>query len=228
MKRTMYVFGASSVLNMILDPILIYWAGMGIAGAAWGMIVSQVMVAVVLLYWFFVRKDTYVSLSWKGFSWDHATIRGILGVGLPASTEFFMMSILAILINGMLVMTAGTDAVAVYTAGWRLVMFAIIPLVGIAMAVVSVSGAAYGGRHYDKLPVIHHFSILFGLAIALCTSAITWVFFIADCHGLYLFAGDGIPCPDDCRLYRAHVPLLPVRSAGHDVGLDLPGLWARA
>jgi len=176
MKRTMYIFGASSVLNMILDPILIYWAGLGIAGAAWGAIISQVMVAGVLLYWFFVKKDTYVSLSWKGFSWDHATVRGILGVGLPASTEFFMMSILAILVNAMLVMTAGTDAVAVYTAGWRLVMFAIIPLVGIAMAVVSVSGAAYGGRHYDKLPVIHHFSILFGLAIALGTSAITWVF----------------------------------------------------
>ena len=55
-------------------------------------------------------------------------------------------------------------------------MFAIIPLVGIAMSVVSVAGAAYGGRHYDKLPVIHHFSILFGLAIALCTSLITWIF----------------------------------------------------
>jgi len=175
-KRTMYVLGASSVLNMILDPILIYWAGMGIAGAAWGMIISQVMVALVLLYWFFVKKDTYISLSWKAFIPDRTTTRDILGVGLPASTEFFMMSILSILINLMLVMVAGTDAVAVYTAGWRLVMFAVIPLVGIAMAVVSVAGAAYGGRHYDKLPVIHNFSILFGLAIALCTSAITWIF----------------------------------------------------
>lgn len=176
MKRTMYVFGASSILNMILDPILIYWAGLGIAGAAWGMIISQVMVTLVLLYWFFVKKDTYVSLSGKGFVFDKKTTMGILSVGLPASTEFFMMAILSILINIMLVMVAGTDAVAVYTAGWRLVMFAIIPLVGIAMAVVSVSGAAYGGRHYDKLPVIHHFSILLGLAIALCTSMITWLF----------------------------------------------------
>lgn len=176
MKRTMYVFGASSVLNMILDPILIYKAGLGIAGAAWGMIISQVMVLVVLLYWFFVRKDTFVSLSWGGFSFDRNTATGILGVGLPASTEFFMMAILSILANLMLVMVAGTDAVAVYTAGWRVVMFAIIPLVGIAMAVISVSGAAYGGRHYDKLPVIHHYSILLGLVIALCTSAITWLF----------------------------------------------------
>ena len=176
MKRTFYVFGASSILNMILDPILIYRAHMGIAGAAWGMIISQVMVALVLLYWFFVKKDTYVSLSWNGFVPDKKTAMGILGVGLPASTEFFMMAILSIFVNLMLVMVAGTDAVAVYTAGWRLVMFAVIPIVGIALAVVSVAGAAYGGRHFDKLPIIHHFSILLGLAIALCTSAITWLF----------------------------------------------------
>jgi Na+-driven multidrug efflux pump len=87
-----------------------------------------------------------------------------------------MMAILSIFVNLMLVMVAGTDAVAVYTAGWRLVMFAVIPIVGIALAVVSVAGAAYGGRHFDKLPIIHHFSILLGLAIALCTSAITWLF----------------------------------------------------
>jgi Na+-driven multidrug efflux pump len=140
------------------------------------MIISQVVVLLVLLYWFFVKRDTYISLSWKEFVPDRKITRDILGVGLPASTEFFMMSILAILVNFMLVMVAGTDAVAVYTAGWRLVMFAVIPLVGIAMSVVAVAGAAYGGRHYDKLGIIHNFSTLFGLAIALCTSAITWLF----------------------------------------------------
>jgi putative MATE family efflux protein len=94
-KRAMYVMGASSVLNMILDPLLIYTAGMGIAGAAWGMIVSLVMVSCVLLYWFFVKRDTYVTISYKAFSWDKKTVRDILGVGLPASVEFFLMSILS-------------------------------------------------------------------------------------------------------------------------------------
>ncbi|HEX3001744.1 MAG TPA: MATE family efflux transporter [Methanoregula sp.] len=131
-KRAMYVMGASSVLNMVLDPLLIYTAGMGIAGAAWGMIISLLLVSGVLLYWFFVKKDTYVTLAWKDFTWDKRTLKDILGVGLPASSEFFLMSIIAIFINGLLVLTAGTDAVAIYTAGWRVVFFAIIPLVGIS------------------------------------------------------------------------------------------------
>jgi putative MATE family efflux protein len=175
-KRAMYVMGASSVLNMILDPLLIYTAGMGIAGAAWGMIVSLVMVSCVLLYWFFVKRDTYVTISYKAFSWDKKTIRDILGVGLPASVEFFLMSILAIFINGLLVATAGTDAVAVYTAGWRVVFFAIIPMVAISTAVISVAGAAYGARKFGNIRTIHTFSITLGIGIALVISAITYLF----------------------------------------------------
>jgi putative MATE family efflux protein len=175
-KRAMYVMAASSVLNMILDPLLIYTAGMGIAGAAWGMIISMLMVSAVLLYWFFMKKDTYVTISYKAFSWDKKTIRDILAVGLPASLEFFLMAILAIFINGLLVATAGTDAVAIYTAGWRVVFFAIIPLVAIGTSVISVTGAAYGARQFTKIRTAHTFSITLGIAISLAVSVITFVF----------------------------------------------------
>lgn len=175
-KRAMYVMGASSLLNIVLDPLLIYTAGMGIAGAAWGMILSLIMVSSVLLYWFYGKKDTYVTLSFAAFSWDKKTMRDILGVGLPASVEFFLMSILAIFINGLLVATAGTDAVAVYTAGWRVIFFAIIPMIAIATAVISVAGASYGARQFEKIRIAHSFSILLGIAIAIVISIITFVF----------------------------------------------------
>jgi putative MATE family efflux protein len=175
-KRAMYVMGASSVLNIILDPLLIYGAGMGIAGAAWGMIISLVLTSTILLYWFFVKKDTYVTIAWKEFAWDRKTIRDILGVGLPASVEFFLMAALAIFINGLLVATAGTDAVAVYTAGWRVVFFAVIPMVAISTAVISVTGAAYGARKFEKIRTVHTFSVMLGIGIALIVSVLTYVF----------------------------------------------------
>ncbi|MFY9799783.1 MAG: MATE family efflux transporter [Methanoregula sp.] len=175
-KRAMYVMGASSVLNMVLDPLLIYTAGMGIAGAAWGMVISLVTVSGVLLYWFFIKRDTYVTISYTAFSWDKSTVRDILGVGLPASVEFFLMSILAIFINGLLVTVAGTDGVAIYTAGWRVVFFAIIPLIAIGTSVISVAGAAFGARQFAKIRTAHTFSITLGIAISLAVSAITFFF----------------------------------------------------
>lgn len=184
-KRTMYVMAASSVLNIILDPIFIYYFHWGIAGAAWGMIVSLVMVTVVLLYWFFVKKDTYITLSKHADIYETQNVKDMLAIGLPASCEFFLMAILSVFINSILVMVANTDAVAAYTAGWRVVMFAIIPLVAISTSVIAVTGAAYGGRHYEKFPVIHHFSVILGMVIATIIGIVTWVF--AD-QIAYIFA----------------------------------------
>jgi len=175
-KRAMYVMGASSILNLILDPLLIYTAGMGIAGAAWGMVISLMAVTAILAHWFFIKKDTYVTISYKAFSWDKKTLKDILGVGLPGSVEFFLMAVLSIFINGLLVATAGTDAVAVYTAGWRVVFFAIIPLVAIGTSAISVAGAAYGARQFLKLRIIHTFSVKLGIAISLVLSALTFIF----------------------------------------------------
>lgn len=175
-KRTMYAMAVSSVLNMILDPILIYWAGWGISGAAWGTVISMALVSVVMLYWFFVKKDTYVSFSFKDFVPDIKVTKNILNVGLPASAEFFVMSVLAGVLNGILVMVAGTDAVAVYSAGWRVVMMATMPIIAVGTAVITVAGVSYGARRYENISITHRYSIKVGVIIAAITSAITYVF----------------------------------------------------
>lgn len=174
-RRTMYAMAVSSVLNMVLDPVLIYGAGMGVAGAALATVISIASVMVVLSYWFFVRRDTYVQLSIRSFSPEMQTFHAILGVGLPASLEFLLMSVMAIAINAILVTIAGTDAVAIYTSGWRIVMFAIVPLVGIATSVVSVAGAAYGAREYGKIRTIHSYAITLGVIIGVATSSLTYI-----------------------------------------------------
>jgi putative MATE family efflux protein len=174
-KRTMYAMAMSSVLNLVLDPILIYGAGLGVAGAAWATVISIASVMGVLVYWFAVKRDTYVQLSFRSFTPDPHTFRQILGVGLPASLEYLLMSVVVILVNVILVSISGTDAVAIYTSGWRIVMFAIVPLIGIATSVVSVAGAAYGAREYAKVRVIHQYAITIGVVIALATSVLTYL-----------------------------------------------------
>ncbi len=191
-KRTMYAMAISSVLNIVLDPILIYGAGMGVAGAAWATVISIAAVMGVVVYWFSVKRDTYVQLSFRGFAPDPRTFRQILGVGLPASIEFLLMSLVVILVNGILVSIAGTDAVAIYTSGWRIVMFAIVPLIGIGTSVISVAGAAYGAREYEKIRIAHQYSIRIGVAIALATSALTFLF-APQLTGLFTYTPESAP-----------------------------------
>ncbi len=175
-RRAMYAMAASAILNAVLDPILMYSAGLGIAGAAWATVISAALVSVVLVYWFLVRRDTYVSLSWKRFSHDWEIDLDILRVGIPSSAEMLLISILAGILNGMLVVVAGTDAVAVYTAGWRVVMLAVVPIIAIGTALVPVAGAAYGARRYWDLSVAYRYATKVGIGVAALTAALTFVF----------------------------------------------------
>ncbi|WP_319643073.1 MATE family efflux transporter [Methanovulcanius yangii] len=176
MKRTMYALAASSVLNLVLDPIFIYTLGMGIAGAAVATVISVAAVSGVLVYWFVIRRDTYVDIHRRSFSYSPVIIRDILSVGLPASAEFMLMSLVAVVMNSLLVFIAGTDAVAVYTAGWRVIQFAMVPLIAIGTAVIAVAGALYGARRISDLKVVHTYSVGIGTAASLAMSVLTWVF----------------------------------------------------
>ena len=175
-RRTMHAMVAASLLNIVLDPLLIYGLGLGIAGAAWGTIFSLAAATIVLCYWFFIKKDTYVCFSRQVFIPSRSVVSDILSVGIPASVEYLLMSALNIILNLILVMVATTDAVAVFSVGFRIVSFGIVPIVAIGTSVVSVAGAAYGARHYEKIRVAHTFSIMFGLAIALSVSILTGIF----------------------------------------------------
>ncbi|HOT02872.1 MAG TPA: MATE family efflux transporter [Methanolinea sp.] len=176
-KRTMYAMAASSILNVILDPVLIYGAGWGIAGAAIATVISMALVSLVILYWFVVKQDTYLSISPKIFVPEREMSVDILRVGLPASAEFFLMSVLGVMINIVLVMVATIDAVAVYTSGWRLVMFAIIPVIAISTTLISVIGAAYGARNFEHLKTAHAYAVRLGTLISVVMAA-----------GIFLFA----------------------------------------
>ncbi len=157
-KRPMYAMAGTAILNIILDPIFIYHFGWGVAGAAWATVISAMISSLLILYWLVFKRDTYVSLSRKDFSASWTVIKDILQVGLPASAEFFVMSILGILVNIMLVINGGTEAVAVYTAGWRVVMIAMIPAIGIGTAAITVAGAAY--RRDSTITLRRHLNIL--------------------------------------------------------------------
>ena len=175
-KRPMYAMLATAILNIILDPIFIYYFGWGVSGAAIATIISASISSALILYWLILKRDTYVSLSKKDFFASWNVIKDILLVGLPASAEFFVMSILGIVLNIMLVITGGTEAVAVYTAGWRVVMIAMIPAIGIGTAAITVAGASYGARKYNNISTALNYSVKLALGVATITGLIIYVF----------------------------------------------------
>ena len=176
MRRATIAIAVTAIMNIILDPVFIYVLDFGIAGAAWATIISASLSCIIMSYWIWFKKDLFLYLTPKNFSYSSRLMRDILEVSIPSTMENIIFSALAIIINSMLVLSGGTDSVAVYTASMRIVQLAMIPLLGIGTAVLTVAGVAYGAHNYENLKTAHRFSILIGFAISIILGAIMFIF----------------------------------------------------
>jgi len=176
MRRATIAIAVTAVLNIILDPVFIYVLNFGIAGAAWATVISAIMSCLVMSYWIWGKKDLYLDLTPKNFNYQGQMMLDNLQVAIPSTLESLVFSILAIIINAMLVMAADTTAVAVYTASMRIVQLAMIPLIGLGTAVLTVCGVAYGAHNHKNLKTAHSYSIKLGFAISIALGAIMFVF----------------------------------------------------
>jgi len=175
-KRSMYAMAFGSILNIILDPIFIYPLKMGVAGAAWALIISMVISSGILFYWLFIKKDSYVSINFSNFRFNKFILLDILRVGVPFSLSQLLMSFSFLGLNLIVVSVGGTDGIAVYTTGWRIVMFGSLPLIGMATAVTAVTGAAYGANEIKKLDIAYIYSVKIGLLIEAFVALIVFIF----------------------------------------------------
>lgn len=176
-KRAMLAMALGAVINIVLDPIFIYTFGLGVAGAAWATILSLFITSLLLFNWLFLKKNSYVSFNFRKFRFNRDIVRDIFRVGLPASAQQLSMSFTMLMINLILVRVGGTDGVAIYVTGWRVATIAILPLLGMATAVVSVSAAAFGQGAFKKINIAFMHALKIGIIIEVVVGIA--VFFLA-------------------------------------------------
>ncbi len=175
-KRAMYAMVFGSVLNIVLDPILIFGLDMGIAGAALATSLSIGVTCIPIIYWLGIKKDTFVSLNWPDFKFEKDILKDIVRVGIPASVAQLSMSIMLVILNGIIVMVGSTDGVAIYSTGWRIASLALMPTLGIAAALVSVAGATFGEKAYEKTNIVHLYGTRLAVMWELTISLFVFVF----------------------------------------------------
>lgn len=175
-KRAMYAMVIGSALNIILDPVFIYTFKLGVAGAAWATLISMVISFIPVAYWLFVKKDTYVDMSLKDFRPDRKIAKEIFRVGVPASLAQLSMSIAMFGLNWIILGVGGDEGIAIFTSGWRITMIGTIPLLGMAIGVTAVTGAAYGARDMEKLEAAYLYGIKIGVGIEIVVAVSTAIF----------------------------------------------------
>ena len=151
--HTMVSQGLGAIVNIVLDPILIFGLfglpKMGVAGAALATIIGQWAGAALGLY-MNVHMNPEVSMDLRGAKLHGPTIRRILAIGVPSVIMQSIGSVMTFCMNQILIAFSST-AVAVFGVYFKLQSFIFMPVFGLNNGTVPIIAYNYGARRADRM-----------------------------------------------------------------------------
>ena len=137
------------ILNMILDPLLIFGLDLGISGAAIATMVSQIISFCILLYQCNARPDC-IKIQLSKFRPSGKVYGEILHAGLPSFCRQGLASAAAVILN-FAAGPYGDAAIAAMSIVTRFMMFINSSLIGFGQGFQPVCGFNFGAERYDRV-----------------------------------------------------------------------------
>lgn len=166
---TMFTQGTGAVINIILDPILIFgllgMPKMGVAGAAVATVTGQIIAAIMAVI-FNLTKNHDIQLSMKGFRPSGRMIAEIYKVGVPS---IVMQAIGSVMVYGMnlILISFTSTATAVFGVYFKLQSFIFMPVFGLNNGMVPIIAYNFGAGKKKRLIQTAKFSVLYAVGIML-------------------------------------------------------------
>lgn len=165
-KTPVMVQGGGTLLNIALDPLFIFTFGMGLEGAALATVLSQALAAAVFVYLLFFREHAYVTFELSHFRFDPSILVSIFKIGAPASFSFVVMALGGAVFNRLLVVYS-EDAVAAFQVGQRIDHIFMLPVIALAVGLVTLVGMFYGAERRDLVRGVIAYAMSRSIIIAL-------------------------------------------------------------
>lgn len=168
---------AGAIINIIFDPILIFgyfgFPEMGVAGAAIATITGQGIAAVIALV-LNLKKNTDISLSFKGFKPEGKIIKRIYQIGIPS---IIMISVSSVMTFGMNIILTGfsSTATAVFGVYYKMNSIIFFPVFGINGALVPIVAYNYGAKNKERIKRVVFLSVIAGMCIMAVGTLLFWL-----------------------------------------------------
>lgn len=164
---TMVTQGIGAIVNIILDPIMIFGLfgcpKMGVTGAAAATVIGQI-VAGILSVWLNHTKNHEVKIRMKEAKPDLQVIRQIYGIGVPSIIMQAIGSVMTYGMNRILISFTAT-ATAVFGVYFKLQSFVFMPVFGLNNGIIPIVAYNYGAKNRKRvLSTIRH-SIAYAMSI---------------------------------------------------------------
>lgn len=175
---TMITQGTGAIINIILDPILIFgllgMPKMGVAGAAIATVIGQVVAAIMAVI-FNIKVNKDLNLNVRGFRPQGDIIGEIYKVGVPSIAMRSITSVTTYGINNILI-NFSTTATAVFGVYYKLQSFVLMPIFGLNNGMVPIIAYNYGARSGERVTQTIRLSIIYAVGIMLVGIVLMQVF----------------------------------------------------
>ncbi len=175
---SMVIQMVGAVLNIILDPLLIFGLGgfpaMGVAGAALATVISQLVGTALGLY-YNLRKNPEIRFSASQMRPSKGIIARIYSVGVPSILLQTVASLLIFGLNQILVSFSET-ATAVYGVYFKLQGFAFLPIIGMNNGMVPIIAYNYGAKKPERILQTIKLAILYAVGIMVAAVLLFQIF----------------------------------------------------
>lgn len=207
-RYAMWGIISGALLNVFLDPILIFGCGLQLRGAAIATVIGQIVSVAVLLAMCHFRATAGVRLRPRFFSLHWHYVREIVYGGSPSLSRQGLASISVVLLN-VAAAGYGDAAVAAMSIVSRVTMFVMAVIVGIGQGFQPFCGYCYGAALYNRLRHGFWFTVRVGFIFLLCFSAF---FFCFAEQTIAVFRDDAIVIAVGSTALRWHLAVYPLNA----------------
>jgi len=145
-----------TVLNIVLDPIMISGMNMGVTGAAIATVLGNVGATVYYLF-YFRKSQTALSIKWRDCSAGDGVMREVLSIGIPTALNSLLTSTATIVMNRIIV-SYGDSAVAGMGVAIKINTMVIFILMGLCSGVQPILAYNYGAGNHKRLLGVFKFT----------------------------------------------------------------------
>lgn len=179
---TVLIIG-SNILNLILDPIFVFYLDLGIKGLAYATVLSAFVVFVPILY-LYLSGRTKVPLSLKYYKFRPYIIIEIFKVAFPNFLDNALWLILASYVNTSLLVSMSSMGPILYSVANKLQNLLVVPVRAFGRALMSVIGHLFGAHKFDEINDMYKYVLKLSF---FTTLAVMILFFIARTYIFSLF-----------------------------------------
>jgi putative MATE family efflux protein len=163
-RHAMYATIFTVVMNVILAPLFIYTFDMGIAGAAYATILSQVM-ALVWQMKLLTDKRELLHIRGGTFGLEKSIVQNILGIGMSPFAMNVCACVVVIFVNKGLHEYGGDLSLGAYGIANRMAFIFVMITMGINQGMQPIAGYNFGAQRMDRLMQVLKYSMIAATAV---------------------------------------------------------------